>query len=163
MDWTALGKKVADFAPVLGSALGPGGTTVGALIASAFGTENTPGAISAAISSDPEAALKLKQIELDHEVELKQIALEGLKAELLDKQNARLANGQSNVPERLSYMLTALIVVLVTLLFWVEIPVGSREVLFMLLGVVVKEWGGSMQYWNGTTRSSADKTRMLLK
>ena len=52
---------------------------------------------------------------------------------------------------------------IVFLLFYVDVPEGAREVLFMLLGVVVKEWGGSMQYWFGTTRSSAEKNSMIQK
>jgi hypothetical protein len=59
--------------------------------------------------------------------------------------------------------LTAFIAGIVFLLFYVEMPEGSKEVLFMLLGIVVKEWGGSMQYYFGTTRGSEEKTRLLNK
>jgi hypothetical protein len=31
----------------------------------------------------------------------------------------------------------------------------------MMLGIVIKEWGGSMQYWFGTTRSSAEKNNII--
>ena len=67
------------------------------------------------------------------------------------------------MPACLSIGLTVLIALLVFLLFYVNVPEGSREVLFMLLGVVVKEWGSAMQFWFGTTRSSADKTRLMIK
>ena len=54
-----------------------------------------------------------------------------------------------------------IVFVIVGLLFYTEPPEGAREVLFMLLGVVVKEWGGAMQYWYGTTRGSSDKNRLI--
>ena len=163
MNWSDLGKKVADFAPLLGSALGPVGAGVGALISSEFGTENTPDAINSFLVGNPESKVKLKEIELTHKTRLQQIKLETLQAELGDKANARQAHSQSKMPAYLSIGLTVLIALLVFLLFYVDVPTGSREVLFMLLGVVVKEWGSAMQFWFGTTRSSADKTRLMIK
>ena len=163
MNWSDLGKKIADFAPLLGSALGPVGAGVGALISSEFGTENTPDAINSFITGNPEAQVKLKEIEITHKTKLQQIKLETLQAELGDKANARKAHNQSKMPAYLSIGLTVLIALLVFLLFYVDVPAGSREVLFMLLGVVVKEWGSAMQFWFGTTRSSADKTRLMIK
>ena len=163
MNWSELGKKVADYAPLLGGALGPVGAGVGALIASEFGTENTPDAISNFMTGNPEAQVKLREIELTHKTKLQQIKLETLQAELGDKANARQAHHQSKMPACLSVVLTVLIAILVVLLFYIKVPEGSREVLFMLLGVVVKEWGSAMQFWFGTTRSSADKTRLMIK
>jgi hypothetical protein len=75
MDWSKLGEKVANMAPVLGSALGPGGTAVGSLIATAFGTENDPDEIGKAIQGDPEAAAKLKRIEAEHAEEMRRLAM----------------------------------------------------------------------------------------
>ena len=163
MNWSELGKKVADFAPLLGSVLGPAGAGVGALISSEFGTDNTPDAINSFLVGNPESQVKLKEIELTHKTRLQQIKLETLQAELGDKANARQAHHQSKMPAYLSVGLTLIIMLIVFMLFWVDVPTGSREVLFMLLGVVVKEWGSAMQYWFGTTRSSADKTRLITK
>lgn len=66
MNWESLGRKVADFAPLLGASLGGVGAPLGAIIAAKFGTENTPEAIEAAINKDPNAALKLASIEADN-------------------------------------------------------------------------------------------------
>jgi hypothetical protein len=162
MNWQDLGKQVADFAPLLGTALGgPLGTGIGSIVASTFGTGNDPAQISQAINSDPDSILKLKEIELTHKAQLEQIALETTKAELDDKQNARQTHNQSKMPSILSIGLTLLIVLIIYLLFFQPIPEGAKEVLYMLLGVAVKEWGGAMQYWFGTTRSSSDKTKLL--
>ena len=65
------------------------------------------------------------------------------------------------MPAVLSVGLTLFVIGIVFALFYAEPPEGAREVLFMLLGIVVKEWANSMHYWYGTTRSSADKTKLI--
>lgn len=162
MSWSKLGKTVAEFAPMLGGVLGgPAGAGIGKVVASVFGVEDKPDVLEQAIKADPDAAVKLRKIELDNKVDLEQITLETTKAELLDKQNARLSHRMSLMPAVLSIGLSAIVIGIVYLLFYTEPPEGSREVLFMLLGVVVKEWGGAMQYWFGTTRSSSEKTKLI--
>lgn len=164
MEWSDLGKSVAKVAPLLGTAIGgPLGGGVGAIIASVFGAENDPTEIASAIKADPQAAIKLRKIELDHSARLQELLLETTKSELADKQNARKENKHSKMPAILSVALNVFVAGIVYLLFYVAVPEGSRDVLFMLLGVVVKEWGGAMQYWFGTTRSSAEKTRSMTK
>lgn len=158
MNWSELGEKVASFAPLLGGVVGgPAGGAIGSVIASVFGVDNKPDLILNAINRDPDAALKLKEIELDNKVELQKIAIELAKAEIADKQDSRKQHKHSKVPAILSGVLSFVIVGIIYLLFYTVVPEGSKDVLFMLLGVVVKEWGGAMQYWFGTTRSSANK------
>lgn len=158
MDWSDLGKKIAGFAPLLGGVVGgPAGGAIGSVIASMFGVENKPDLILNAINSDPNAAMKLKEIELNNKPELQRIAIELARFEIEDKQNARKENKHSCVPAILSGVLSVVIIGIIYLLFYTVVPEGSKDVLFMLLGVVVKEWGGAMQYWFGTTRSSANK------
>lgn len=76
MDWQSLGKKVAQAAPVLGGALGPGGAAIGGIVASVFGAENTPDAINQALETDPQSALKLREIEAENRRELTRYHLE---------------------------------------------------------------------------------------
>ena len=162
INWSDLGKTVASAAPLLGGVIGgPLGSGIGSIIASAFGVADSPDAISEAIKADPGAAIKLRKIELDHKSELEGIALETTRLELADKNNARENNKHSIMPAVLSGVLSAVIVGIIYLLFYSEPPAGSRDVLFMVLGVVIKEWGGAMQYWFGTTRSSAEKSRII--
>lgn len=60
-------------APVLGGMLaGRAGATAGRLLASALGVENDPQAVADAIQTDPNAALKIRQVE----AELEQTRLE---------------------------------------------------------------------------------------
>lgn len=155
MNWQELSKQVADYAPLLGGVLGgPSGAAVGTMLASKFGTKETPNDIAAAIQADPNAALKLKEVELNNETKLQELYLK-------DKQNARLSHKESIMPAALSVALTVFVCLVVYLLFFAPVPDASKDVLFMLLGVVVKEWSNAMQYWYGTTRSSSDKTKLI--
>lgn len=158
MDLSDLGKKIANFAPLLGSVVGgPAGGAIGSIIASAFGVENDPKEIYQAISNNPEAAVKLRKIELDNKTDLEKIKMEEAKAIITDKQNARLNHKHSKMPAVLSCVLSLVIIGIIYLLFYTPVPEESKDVLFVILGAVMKEWGGAMQYWFGTTRSSANK------
>ena len=76
MNWGAIGKTVEKALPLIGSLLGgPAGGEVGALAAHALGVDNSPDAVSQALQNNPEALTKLKQLELDHETELKHLAV----------------------------------------------------------------------------------------
>jgi hypothetical protein len=115
------------------------------------------------ISPEKRAEFEQKLQELEHEKEIKlaELAQAELQTVADDKKNARMEHKLSIMPSMLSVLLTAFIAAIIYLLFYVQMPEGSKEVLFMMLGIVIKEWGGSMQYWFGTTRSSAEKNTML--
>ncbi|MDZ7804332.1 hypothetical protein [Thiohalophilus sp.] len=82
--WSNLGDTVAKAAPLLGGAIGgPGGAALGKMVASVFGVEgDDPEAIQSAINQDPEAAIKLREIETRHRQKLEELALERHRAEL---------------------------------------------------------------------------------
>ena len=164
MKWSDLAGVVSKFAPVIGTAIGgPPGALVGSMIATALGVEDSPEAVAKELKHNPEAYVKLKQLESDERLKLQGYANDALVAELADKGNARDTHKHSQVPAYLSALLSAVIIGIIYLLFYSAPPEGSRDVLFMVLGVVIKEWGGAMQYWFGTTRSSAQKTMMMKK
>ena len=90
MTWKDIGKKVAEAAPLLGNVLaGPVGGAAGSLIATIFGTEPDPDAVMKKIEQDPQAYLKLKELELNHAAELERLALQAETARLADVQSAR--------------------------------------------------------------------------
>lgn len=117
------------------------------------------------LSPEKRAELEQKLLELESqkEIRLAELAQDEFKTEADDKKNARSEHKVSLMPPILSVMLTIFIAAITYMLFYVPLPEGSKEVLFMLLGIVVKEWGGSMQYYFGTTRGSEEKTRLLNK
>lgn len=76
MNWKDLSGVVGKAAPVLGGILGgPAGIAVGGLIATALGTDATPDAVSTALLGDPQAAVKLKELETNSKVQLQQLAV----------------------------------------------------------------------------------------
>ena len=74
MDWKDVANEVSKAAPLLGTVLGgPAGGAIGGLIASALGTAHAPDDVAQALTTNPDAAVKLKQIEADHDVEIKKL------------------------------------------------------------------------------------------
>lgn len=98
MNWSDIATSVGKIAPVLGGLLtGPLGTAVaiGGVIASALGTENTPDAVSAALAVNPEAAVKLREIEANERVQLRQLALQQASAEIKGVTDTTLSVNQT--------------------------------------------------------------------
>ncbi len=90
----ALGAVVASSAPLLGSVvMGPLGAGIGAIIANSFGVDpkNTDELIQK-IQTDPQAAIKLKELEINSTIELQRLSVQQAVSELQNQQeNARIA------------------------------------------------------------------------
>lgn len=68
MEWSDVARTVSKVAPALGGAFaGPGGFAIGSGIAKLLGVEDDPAAVDAALMQDPQAAIKLRQLEADME------------------------------------------------------------------------------------------------
>jgi len=189
MDWKAVGKKVVQAgAPILGGLLGgPVGATAGGLVASLFGTGDDPEQVLQAIQGDPEAALKLRQFELEHRVELEKLRIEAMRLQLQDQADARateLATDKAylgdvagardrdikNVQatgsrDQFMYLLAGLVVVgftilCVVLMRW-PLPEGSGNAVMMLFGALSTGFGTVLNFFFGSSKSSSDKTRLL--
>jgi len=167
MDWKKLGKQVVSAgAPILGGVLGgPGGATIGAMVASLFGADpNDPNDIAIKMAADPEAAIKLRKLELDNKVELEKLYLQDVQSARQREVEVTRATGRINWP---LYILAAVIVVgFFTLMFVLmkhAVPEGSREVAFMLFGALAASFGQVVQYFFGSSKGSADKNAMLAK
>lgn len=84
-DWKELGKTVAGLGlPILGGALGgPGGAALGGAIASAIGGDPTdPKDLVKMVKADPQAAVKLAEIEANTKVQLQQLITQQAIAEV---------------------------------------------------------------------------------
>lgn len=103
----------------------------------------------------------LQQIANSHQERLQELQNAEMAATVEDRKSARLSLTLSSMPQILSFMLTGFIVGIVYLLFYKGVPVESKDTLLVVLGIVIKEWGGSMQFWFGTTRGSQEKDRII--
>lgn len=162
MSWQKIGKAIGKVAPVLGAALGgPAGAAIGELLANTLGVDATPAAVANAIKNDPQAALKLREFELENEQHIRDHSYKILDAELKDVQNARFENKHSVMPAVICSTLTLLVSSLVYFMFVIEVPAANEDICYMLLGTIVAKWADSIAFWIGTTRSSAEKDRIL--
>lgn len=85
MDWKDIAGTVGKFAPLIGTLLGgpaSAAAAVGGIVASVLGTGNTPDEVSQALVTNPDAAVKLRQIEAERQVQLQGLATDQVKAEL---------------------------------------------------------------------------------
>lgn len=158
MNWK---ETLATIAPVLATAFGGplAGTATKFFAGKFLGDKNASLADveSFILNASPKQLFAIKESENEFKVAMANIGVDVFKIEANDKKNARAEHKHSYMPAVLSIALSLVVAGILYMLFYLEPPEGSRDVLFMLLGVVIKEWGGSMQYWFGTTRSSANK------
>lgn len=85
MDWKDVAGAVGKAAPLLATLLsGPAGLAVkvGGLVASALGTGGSPEEVAAELSANPEALVKLREIEAKRQVDLQSMAVDLAKAEI---------------------------------------------------------------------------------
>ncbi len=159
MSWKS---TLVAIAPTLASAFGgPLAGTATKFMTDKFLLDSDDSIEDFVLNATPEQLASIKQSDQEFKIEMEKLGVDVFKLEVADKDSARKHNADSNMPAILSISLTVFIVGIVCALFYTEPPAGAREVLFMLLGVVIKEWSNSMHYWYGTTRSSSDKTKLL--
>ena len=111
MDWSDVGKKIISVgAPLLGGALGgPAGAAIGQVVASQFGlTEASPDKVLEAITADPEARLKLTELEFRHSERLIELENEYFKLQTEDVQQARSIHQHHWMPSAITMVMFAM-------------------------------------------------------
>lgn len=167
MDWKDISSIVAQVSPALGGLLGgPAGALVGTAIASALGSDQTPAAVSAAISADPEVIVKLRQIEADTVLRAQelsnQLATAELQAKVDDLNSARVREAavKDNTNRVLAYTIVGAFVAMV-----VTSLLGYAKVDSVLAGTLVGYLSAKCEqvlaYYFGSTAGSARKTELL--
>lgn len=168
--WDNVKQLIGNTAPLIGSLIGgPAGGAIGSLVASALGVENSPGAIEAELLTNPDALLKLKQLEMENAIELKRLSLEeaGLKlkqhqAELVDTQHAREQHKDHWMPNLLAIAMVVMVAgMFAALMFGPEVPQRYDNVLMIIAGSILTAFSTAIAYWLGSSKGSADKTKHL--
>lgn len=170
MDWKDLASIVGKAAPILGTLLGgPAGGAVGGLIASALGTGNDPAEVSAALAN-PDAVIKLREIESRRQVELQSLAVEMAKAELVastaDRASARereAKTGDTFTPRSLALLVTLGFFGVLGYLLAAGKPAQGGDALLVMLGSLGAAWTAIVAYYFGSSAGSAAKTELLGK
>ena len=161
--------------PLLGSVIGgPAGAIVGQLVAPMFGANaDDEDDLIRSIEADPEATVKLKQIEAQNKerleelnIERERIALEDAKAHLTDVQSARTrdvaiveATGKRDIH---LYMMAWIIIVgfmgLAVMMIFKAVP--ENQIVTMMFGALIMGFSTVLAYFFGSSKGSADKTKM---
>ena len=93
MDWKDVGNIVSKAAPILGAILGgPVGAAAGgalSLAASALGVDATPEAVMQAVKDDPDALIRLRELEVQERATLLQWQTAQIQAEVEDRKAGR--------------------------------------------------------------------------
>ncbi len=178
--WDNIKELIGTSAPVIGTLLGgPAGGAVGGLISKVLGVDNTPEAIELALMNNPDALLKIKELETSKELAILQAELEHKRIDvgsvidnrkldnekdqmfLSDKQSARSrqvdsekATGKVDVA---LYIIAGVIVVafFVSILALIFITLdkqsGTYELLLMLFGALTTKFGTVVDYFFGAS------------
>lgn len=166
---TSLVSTVAKYAPLVANCLPiPGAGAIVQLIASAFGgTPTDTTNLANLIQKDPDAAVKLKEIEINSQVQLQQLlvnkAISDAQIAAADRADARKMQetNKSYMPSFLSMMILIGFFIILFCLAKYVIPADNANIVYMLVGGINSSLGAVIAYWLGTTSSSKDKDAML--
>ena len=165
MDWKGVGNAVIKAgAPLLGGALfGPAGSVIASIISGKFGVspDATPDQVLTAIKGDPDAALKLREIEVTHVERLQELENERLRIETADVQNARNVHQHHWMPSVLTLSLMVMFACAFNALLFMVLPDGNRDMVNFMLGQLSGWLSGAVVYWVGSTRASANKDSLI--
>jgi hypothetical protein len=170
MNWKDVGKLVGKSAPVLGNLLGGSvGERVGDLVSSALGVNSEPDDVAKYIQDNPDAILKLKDIEFKHKEELYNLQITETNNELLDRQDARKreiefikSTGQTDKNViGLTWITTIGFFGIIATLICISIPDSTSNILFVLLGTLAAKWGDIIAYFFGSSKGSKDKGEVI--
>lgn len=170
MKWADIADVIGTAAPVVGTLIGgPAGGAIGGLVASILGVDAEPEAVRQALK-DPEAFVKIRELELAHARELQALAIKAEADRLRDIQSARARdvqvrqiNGGRNIrADILAVTAIAGLVGLCAALLFVDIPDGpARDVLLLLGGGLLTLTKEVFSYEFGSSRGSAIKSEQL--
>lgn len=171
--WDKVLELVGSAAPVVGTLLGgSAGNAVGELVAKALGVENSPEAIENELKNNPEAYLKLKELEVSKELAILKAQLENKvednrhvesskKVILDDKADARdmyvETTKVTGKRDKAVIVLAGVIVIgffagLISLVFvHLDKGSGAYELLYMAFGALTMKFGTVVDFFFGAS------------
>ena len=168
--WKNAGKMLLKYAPTIGAVVGgPIGATLGIVgkLAGVLGVSETATEqeISTAImDASPEMLLKIKQLEANTEMRMRELELETDKLSVESTNSARDLAKITGVHYQFTIfkVLTFVLVLFVAFLFYailatVKIPVELNTLLSVIFGAVLKAWGDNIHFFSGSSMGSRMK------
>ena len=181
MNWSDIGNIVGKSAPIVGGLLGgPAGAAVGALVASALNVSSDPDAVSAALAGNPDAMVRIQELQTNARVQLEQLAVQietvriqaagaQYTAEAADRDSARqLAAKQPNDmirPGLTVVVLAGSLCIVAAILLGFATEVLKDPVAAMTAGTVIGVWLAMtkdvMGFWFGMTKESQKQSAQI--
>ena len=162
MNWKDLARTMAKLGlPTLGGALaGPAGAAAGKIIADRLGAaEASPDVIQDAIAADPDALVRLREVEAEmvraeaeHEEEMARIGT-------ADVQHARQATGQDRVRPWLA--VSAILLLIATMAAYAIIDPDDVQVWLLVIGAEIGWVGMALTFYFGTSLGSAKRAEEI--
>ena len=147
-------QAVEKIAPELSTAmLGPIGGLLTSLLEKTFGL--TGDALTAAINTDPDASIKLKQIEMEHATLLAQYNSDDYGKSVESTEDARkeaIAGNYEWVVHLLAFTITAGFFALVVLIMIRPADQSDHDIFNMMLGSIAAIWSGVVQFYFGNIK-----------
>lgn len=151
-------------APTLATAVaGPlGGAAVSALAAK-FGVSDSVEAVAKAISSDPAAAAKLQELELE------MAKLDMANTADARKMNSEIQNSANaawvakNAAYILDFAIVSATIIMTWIVFFKGVPVENKEIAYMAIGSLITMCGTVLNFHRGSSAGSKSKTEEMMK
>ena len=150
-------KILAKVAPTLAHALGgPLASSAVSFIGRTLGLKVESPADLEALVADPEQLARLAEAERQFRLELERIAQ-------VDRASARAREMEvrDRTPRILAYALTAGFFLILAGLLFLEMPEGSREALYIMLGALASAYTAVVAYYFGSSDGSNRKNDIL--
>tara|TARA_R110002096_G_scaffold427197_1_gene637733 strand:+ start:75 stop:602 length:528 start_codon:yes stop_codon:yes gene_type:complete len=172
MNWDNVKSLIGNSAPIIGGLLGgPAGAGIGTLISSVLGVEDNPNAVINELKANPEAMLKLQQMQTTHKEKLEEFRLSEIEMNLKDVASARdrqikseTATGQKDWNlYALAWLIVGGYFGLIFFLLSGTVPEDKTGVIYMLFGTLATAFGGVIQYFFGSSAGSKQKTDVIHK
>ena len=157
---------VGTVSPLLGGALGgPLGGLAGSMIQKALGVDSEDAALTM-LQSDPDALLKLKQVEADLEVRMKELGITEQQIHAQDRDSARgLAKEQGIMPQVIMsavYTIGYFAVMFMFMTGKLSVDPDHKVMFGGLLGILSTAQIQIMNFWFGSSSGSKAKTTALV-
>ena len=151
---------------------GPLGIMAASAVGNALGIEKVDpadleGAITKAQIKDPDALVKLQTAEQDFKLQMEKLGLdsaarlEEIAAEDRSSARAREVAVRDKIPAILAISITGGFFGLLALLLFRGVPADSLQVVGVMTGSLGTAWVGIVTYYFGSSRGSADKSRII--
>lgn len=161
MNWQDLARTAAKLGlPTLGGALaGPAGAVAGKAIADALGADANPEAVREALAADPDAVIRLRQVEAEMQAEQNRHEEQLATIQVGDIQSARASTKDDTMRRWLAAPILVIPILLIVL--YACFPGLDTSVWMLVIGTTLGWAGSVVGFYFGTSLGSAKRAEEI--